>query len=125
MLHTLTPFAAALLSGAPLSGLASDADLQNPVAIQAPAVQQSPAQALRAKKKKRAYLTPLLLQRASWARSTALFRSPGNGGAPLTTRTSYNRMNNGQGPQGPQVPRVPAGSATIPIAPQPISIYIP
>ncbi|MGC6486527.1 MAG: hypothetical protein ACON4Z_02695 [Planctomycetota bacterium] len=124
MLHTLTPITAALLAGTSLPGVAGQPLPQSPAAVQAPALQQGGSQTLRAKSKKRAYLTPLLLQRASWARSTALFRGPATP-PPMTTRASYNRLNNGQGPQGPQVPVVPAGSATIPIAPQPISIYIP
>ena len=124
MLYTLTPITAALLAGAALPAADALPVLQNPVAVQAPGALQAPGQALRAKQKKTSYLTPLLLQRASWARSTALFRSPTTG-TQATTRASYNRTNNGPGGQGPQVPRVPAGSATIPLAPQPISIYIP
>lgn len=124
MLYTLTPITAALLAGATLPAADALPVLQNPVAVQAPGALQAPGQALRAKQKKASYLTPLLLQRASWARSTALFRSPTTG-TQATTRASYNRTNNGPGGQGPQVPRVPAGSATIPLAPQPISIYIP
>lgn len=124
MLYTLTPITAALLAGAALPAADALPVLQNPVAVQAPGALQAPGQALRAKQKKASYLTPLLLQRASWARSTALFRSPTTG-TQATTRASYNRTNNGPGGQGPQVPRVPAGSATIPLAPQPISIYIP
>ena len=120
MLYTLTPITAALLAGAALPAADALPVLQNPVAVQAPGALQAPGQALRAKQKKASYLTPLLLQRASWA----LFRSPTTG-TQATTRASYNRTNNGPGGQGPQVPRVPAGSATIPLAPQPISIYIP
>lgn len=124
MIYTLTPITAVLLAGAALPAADALPVLQSPVAVQAPGALQAPGQALRAKQKKASYLTPLLLQRASWARSTALFRSPTTG-TQATTRASYNRTNNGPGGQGPQVPRVPAGSATIPLAPQPISIYIP
>jgi hypothetical protein len=125
MLYTLTPITAVLLAAAALPAADALPVLQSPAAVQAPGAAQTPGQALRAKQKKASYLTPLLLQRASWARSTALFRSPTTG-TQATTRASYNRTNNnGPGGQGPQVPRVPAGSATIPLAPQPISIYIP
>lgn len=125
MIHTLTSITAALIAGASLPSDAPAPAMQNPTAVQGPATPQSPTQALRAKQKKLGYLTPLLMQRASWARSTSLFRSPTTGSVP-TTRASYNRTaGNGPGGNGPQVPRVPAGNATIPIAPQPISIYIP